>query len=110
MDNIVALLVAGVVLAAAGTAFAGEPTGRYQGQPTSAPYGAEQVYADYSHVGQAGPAAVKDIPAGTGGEQVDIALHNVGRALMVKANTSGTVDLELAARAAQLSPLKLAQQ
>jgi len=112
MENIVALLVAGVILAAAGTAFAGEPLGRYNAQPGpgTLPGGVEQVYADYSHVGQSGPAVVKDIPEGTGDNVgVGVALRNVGRALMVSANTPGSYDVELAAKQAQLK-VQLAQK
>jgi hypothetical protein len=101
MYNIIALLVAGAVLAVAGTAFAGEPTGRYTGAVGSLPQGVEQAYADYSEVGggYVTAAFAQDIPAGQVQGDVDVALRNVGRALVVTASIPGGVDnVRLASR------------
>jgi len=102
MYNILALLIAGTVLAVAGSAFAGEPTGRYQGAVGSLPQGVEQVYADDSQVGGGWVTAsfAQDIPAGQSGEDVSVALRSVGRALVVTANVPGGApsDVQLASR------------
>lgn len=99
MYNVFALLIAGAVLAMAGTAFAGEPTGRYQGAVGSLPEGVEQVYFDNGTNGYYTAAAAEAIPAATNQESVTVALRNVGRALVVTANVPGSVsEVQLASR------------
>jgi len=101
MFNILALLVAGAVLAAAGTVFAGEPTGRYQGAVGSVPQGVEQVFVDHSDNRTYETASRSDeVPAGQEDSRVTITLRNVGRALVATATVPGSVpsDVQLASR------------
>lgn len=88
MYALVSLFIAGFVLALAGTAFAGEPTGRYQGAEGSKPAGAEQVYADNSEVGGGyvtSSFAEGIPPAEQGPSKVSVAIRNAGRSLAVTA-------------------------
>lgn len=95
MTNIYALLIAGTVLAFAGTAFAGEPTGRYQGAEGQVPSGVEQAAVD--HTGRGGfvtaSAAEKFGPASEELGQTEFALRSVGRGgNVVTANLPGSVE------------------
>ena len=87
MYALVSLFIAGFVLALAGTAFAGEPTGRYQGAEGSTPVGAEQVYADDSEVGGGYVTSTfaEGIPDAQSSNKVAVAVRNVGRSLVVTA-------------------------
>jgi len=114
MQNIIALLVAGAVLAAAGTAFAGEPTGRYQGAQGTPPVGLAEIAsgAEASHGGFVTSARADRIgPAGEQLGETAIALRSVGRGFAVTANIPGGVADEIQYAAAQLAPrLRLASR
>ena len=82
MNKTLALTVAGLVLMASGAAFAGEPTGRFQGAQGQAPLGAEQVYFDNG--GSTNYTAVKaaDIPWAQGAQALS-AEHALGRVMVI---------------------------
>jgi hypothetical protein len=100
MYNVYALLVAGAVLAAAGTALAGEPTGRYQGAEGSAPQGIEQSLFANSGTARGGyvtASAVNDgIPASQDLAPSAVAVRSLGRGGdVVTANIPGSVNDEI---------------
>lgn len=88
MYTLFSLFIAGIVLAAAGTAFAGEPTGRYKGAEGSAPVGAEQVYADDSAVGGGYVTSTfaDGIPAAEKTSNVAVSVRNLGRSIVLTTN------------------------
>jgi hypothetical protein len=100
MYNVYALLLAGAVLAAAGTAFAGEPTGRYQGAEGSAPQGVEQSYFAASSAARGGYVTASTandvVPASQDLAPSAVAIRNIGRGGdVVTANIPGSVNDEI---------------
>ena len=101
MYNVFALLIAGVVLAAASSAFAGEPTGRYQGAEGQAPQGVDQPAAVQApRGGYVTAAASGQIVAGRPLGESEVALRTVGRGLVATATMPGSVEdqIRLASR------------
>ena len=98
MYTLYSLFIAGIVLAAAGSAFAGEPTGRYQGAEGSAPVGAEQVYADDSTVGGGYVTSTfaDGIPAAEKTSNVAVSVRSVGRSIVVTAIPAPSNSTQLA--------------
>jgi len=87
MNRFVSILALGTTLMASSAAFAGEPTGRYQGAVGSVPDGVEQVYFDHSSNGRGGVTAsvAANIPAASNSDHVFALLQPHGRAYMVTA-------------------------
>jgi len=108
MTNILALLLAGAVLAAASTAFAGEPTGRYQGAEGHAPATVDQVATgNVARGGYVTAAAGEQIIAGQDVGATEFALRNTGRggnvaSATLPGNVETAIQIALAHRQAQV--------
>jgi hypothetical protein len=87
MNRFVSILALGATLVASSAAFAGEPTGRYQGAVGSVPDGVEQVYFDHFSNGRGGVTAsvAENIPAASISDHAFALLQPHGRAYTVTA-------------------------
>jgi hypothetical protein len=83
MKKNLALLVASLVLVASGAAYAGEPTGRFQGAAGTTPQGAEQVYFDNGGGTNYTAAKAGDIPWANGAATNAVEQHVLGRTLVI---------------------------